>query len=265
MSGITSPSLTPPTAVQWAAQADLVLLTVEMLRPPVVGRESNQPPAWTGLSRGELNELLSAAGLPDSTVREGTTLQPKTTLREALHEVFVAGQALEREAWVDEYWRLFDSSMACPITEAAYVRRDKGAILGDAAGFYAAFGWQHDPRRGERPDHLLCQLEFVAALLAMASRAGDAEQRQVTAAALADFARDHLHDWLPSFAWQLCEGSQLQYFGAVAAWLVMLWDALSARHNWPADKRATEPLTPQVETENPYECAANGLVQIGEH
>jgi nitrate reductase assembly molybdenum cofactor insertion protein NarJ len=255
------------TPVQLAAQSDLVLLTVEMLRaPPRLTTDAGRP-EWTTLARADWESLLSAAGLMYSATpcEPLTPLTPGRTLATALAEVFQQAARLSPEHWSDEYWRLFDSTMACPINQAAYIRRDKGAILGDVAGFYAAFGWRHDPSRGERPDHLLCQLEFVAALLAMAGGATTTEQSTVTAEALAQFARVHMHDWLPSFAWQLCEASPLDYFGAVGNWLVMLWDAMAAAHAWPVDVRPGEYLEPTAETENPYECAANGLVQLGDH
>jgi TorA maturation chaperone TorD len=255
----TDPKTDPRSfdAVQLAAQADLVLLTVQMLRPPSLAGAS--PPDWTALDPGQCTPLLRAAQLPESAAPEAPSLA--AALDEAIH----GAANLSPDSWSDEYWRLFDSSTACPINQASYIRRDKGAILGDVAGFYAAFGWRHDTARGQRPDHLLCQLEFVAVLLAMAARADQPAHREVTLDALAQFARLHLHDWLPSFGWQLCHATQLPYFAAVAAWLLVLWDALTAAHQWPVDPYPEEHLEPSAETESPYECAAQGLVQITEH
>ncbi len=269
------PTSATPDAVRLAAQADLVLLACDMLRPPArqagefraIDGECNPAirtdrlarPEWTGLEQPVLAALLEAAHLPASTTAGGEPLDAVLT------EVIDLSRTVSLAEWSDEYWRLFDTDQACPIYEATWVRRDKGAILGDLAGFYRAFGWAHDAGRGDRPDHLLCELEYVAALLAMASRAGTGEQQAVVAEALAQFARLHLHDWLPSFCWQLCEVTQLPYFGAAANWLVRLWDGLTAVHAWPADVRPEERLVPAVEGENPYECAAGGLVQLGTH
>jgi putative dimethyl sulfoxide reductase chaperone len=262
-------------AVRLAAQADLVLLTCDMLRPlarqagefrekggkhrVVLRSDELVRPEWTTLEQPAVAALLEAACLPPTTKAEHETLVT------ALGEVIELARAVSLADWSDEYWRLFDTVQACPIYEANWIRRDKGAILGDLAGFYRAFGWAHDAERGDRPDHLLCELEYVSAMLAMASGARTGEQEAVVADALAQFAKLHLHDWLPSFAWQLCEVTQLPYFGAVANWLVRLWESLAASHGWPADVSPGERMVPLPEGENPYECAAGGLVQLGSH
>ncbi len=243
------------SSIRQAARADLVLLTADMLRPP----QSGKVPDWVSLTEEEWRQLLEAAELPVSTSSDGTTLA------DTLEEVFQQARLVAPDAWSDEYWRLFDSSTACPINQASYVRRDKGTILGDLAGFYNAFGWHYNTNTGERPDHLLCQLEFVSLLFAMSSRADSDEQREVVDDALQTFAYLHMHDWLPSFCWQLCETTRLPLFGAVGTWLVMLWDALTLVCQWPVDQQEPEKLTPLGDVENPYECAANGLVQLGEH
>lgn len=244
-----------PFSVRQAARADLILLTADMLRPP----RSEVAPDWVTIADEDWRRLLEVAELPISTSKDGTTLA------NTLEEVFQQARGVSLDAWADEYWRLFDSSIACPINQASYVRRDKGTILGDVAGFYNAFGWQYNSNTGERPDHLLCQLEFVGLLFAMSSRADLDEQREVVDDALQKFAYLHMHDWLPSFCWQLCESTRLPLFGAVGTWLVMLWDALTSVCQWPVDPREPEKLTPLGDAENPYECAAGGLVQLGEH
>lgn len=242
--------------VAMAAQADLILLTVDMLRAPDL---KFGKPAWANEDLQTWQQCLAMANFPASTVAD------KTTLAESLSEIFSIAQATTVDQWSDEYWRLFDSSMACPINQAAYVRREKGTILGDLSGFYLAFGWEHVLQTGERPDHLLCQLEFIAVMLAMAVQAQTDEQSEIAREALGKFAQTHMHDWLPSFCWQLCEVTQLPLFGAIGTWLVMLWDALTAVHAWPVDPRPAERIEVQQDIENPYECAAGGLVQLGEH
>ncbi len=242
-------------SIRQAARADLILLTVSMLRPP----EQDAVPEWITIEDADWRHLLEVACLPLSTAKG------EATLAGTLDEVFRQARAVSLDSWADEYWRLFDCSIACPINQASYVRRDKGAILGDLAGFYKAFGWQYSTSTGERPDHLLCQLEFVGLLFAMSSHAASDEQREIVDDALGKFANLHMHDWLPSFCWQLCESTHLPFFGAVGTWLVMLWDALTEVCQWPADQRPAENLLPVVDAENPYECAAGGLVQLGEH
>ena len=123
-------------------------------------------------------------------------------------------------------------------------------------------GFRGDDDTGERPDHLLCQLEFVAMLLALASRAPDASSHDVVVEALSQFAREHMHDWIPAMCWQMCEASQVEYFGAVSQWLLVLWQSLTDLHDWPIDQASNERLRPIVDPDNPYECGAPDLHQI---
>ncbi len=239
-----------------AAQADLVLLTADMLRPP---SHSSPDPAWWMESVTDWEQCLKASGLPTTTNTENVTLASM------LREVFSTAGKTSFDNWSDEYWRLFDGPTLCPINQASYDRRDKGTILGDLAGFYQAFGWNPTPNSGERPDHLRCQLEFLAVLLAMASQTEDADPSQIVSDGLRQFARVHMQDWVPSFSWQLCEVTRLPLLGAIGTWIVMLWDGLTTYHQWTSDQRQPEIIKPQRDGENPYECAANGLVQLGSH
>lgn len=245
-------------SVTLAAQADLVLLTVEMLQPnPSAGADQT---AWFHLSSEQLDELLEAALGPASEKQfdDASALTP----RSALTDVHRCARSLGIDAWSDERTRLFEGPTACPLNQASYVRRDKGMILGDVSGFYHAFGWRGRLDTGERPDHLLCQLEFVAMLLALASRAPDAASRDVVTSALSKFAREHMHDWLPAVCWQMCEESRIEYFGAVAQWLLVLWQSLTDLHGWPIDRASSERLKPIVDPDEPYECGAPELHQI---
>lgn len=243
--------------VQLAAQADLVLLTVEMLRAPQT--DPAGPADWRYDRLSDWRACLQAARLPASTTSTGTTLESACT------EVFEMARRTSTTEWADEFWRLFDGPTICPINQASYDRRDKGTILGDLSGFYRAFGWEHATGSGERPDHLRCQLEFVAVLLAMAGQASTDEQQEIATEGLSRFARIHMHDWLPSFGWHLCEVTRLPLYGALATWLVMLWDGLTVYHQWPADERPPARLKPQTETEteteNLYQCAGQHKCQ----
>lgn len=74
------------------------------------------------------------------------------------------------------------------------------AELADIAGFYRAFGVTLS---GDKPDHLVAELEFLALLLAKEARAvesGQAERAAVCADARARFLRDHLATWTDAFA-----------------------------------------------------------------
>ncbi|MEX1027611.1 MAG: molecular chaperone TorD family protein [Candidatus Paceibacterota bacterium] len=246
------------SSIVLAAQADLVLTTVEMLRSPQSLVGSSLEP-WYELPLDSLNVLLERAfgKGPKPAAMEG-----EPTLPDALAEVYQLARQLEHTAWSDEYWRLFDSSQACTLNQASYIRRDKGTILGDVCGFYNAFGWQASLTRGERPDHLLCQLEFVGMMLAMAAQTTDETQREVVRDALAEFARLHMHDWLPSVCYHLIDSTRITYFGAVAQWLMLLWAHLTEFHNWPIDPVPNAPLAPATDPENPYECDAPDVVPL---
>ena len=199
------------------AQADLLLLACDLLRRPSEALKASLPaPAAVG-------ELIAASTLPEP---RGLA----DTLAAALDQ---AAQT-PLEAWSDEFHRLFEGAMACPPNQTAYIRRDKGAILADLRGFYEAFGFA--PRRdtGEKPDHILFELEFLAMALVMlagASRAGDQEKRSVTIDAMRKFSESHLGDWIESFAQQLAGATGLPLYVAVAMLLGQLWRGLSAAHS----------------------------------
>lgn len=269
-------------AVTLAAQADLMLLTVDMLRSPQAISDSGLWP-WYDLPADELQQLLQVAlGAVADQPRQaeptalaavaehdapqveepGASSEVLPSPMAALMDVQRCARSLERAAWSDEYFRLFDGATACPLNQASYIRRDKGTILGDLSGFYNAFGWQGSTTQGERPDHLLCQLEFVAMLLASASRAPNAESYEIVTHALSQYAREHMHDWLPSVCWQMCEQTQLEYFAAVAGWLFVFWQSLTDLHAWPADLLPEHHMQPITDPENPYECGAPDLHQL---
>ncbi|MDP1563338.1 MAG: molecular chaperone TorD family protein [Pirellulaceae bacterium] len=245
-----------PSLIRFAAQADLVLLTADMLRPPLPATTAAK---WWSEPVANWEECLRASGLPD------TTNSDNVSLRSMLREVFTTAEQTSVDEWSDEYWRLFDGPTLCPINQASYDRRDKGTILGDLAGFYQAFGWNPTPSSGERPDHLRFQLEFLAVLLAMASQTEDSERSEIVSDGLRQFARIHMQDWVPSFSWQLCEVSRVPLFGAIGTWIVMLWDGLSQLHQWSPELSTGKFIKPERDGENPYECAAHGLLQLGTH
>lgn len=100
------------------------------------------------------------------------------------------------EGYRAEYFRLFERG-AASLYEATPT--GPGLLAGpdvmriaDVAGFYRAFGFE---ARGERPDHLSAQLEFLALVClqeAHARLAGLREEAQVCAEARRSFLRDHL-------------------------------------------------------------------------
>ncbi len=256
--------------LQLAAQSDLVMLTAIMLRAPQA-KSASSPELWWRSPLADLRDLLrigfgseaDSAITPEqasSFPHLNQALLP--SLSDALEELLHIANTMDFDRCKDEYWRLFDTVQACPINQASYVRRDKGTILGDLAGFYSAFGWRVHPDHGERPDHLVIQLEFVGLLFAMAASAESPEQRDVAQDALAQFARCHMHDWLPSVCMQMIDTTQASYFGAFAQWLTVFWIQLTTLHRWPVDPVATRRVEPNLDPEDPYECGALDLVQL---
>jgi TorA maturation chaperone TorD len=257
---------TTKDSLHLAAQADLVLLTAEMFRPsnPLQIAQGN---AWWQTPIAEYLWLVKLATSADASTKPTSGFkhldaEQLPTLEEALAEVHQLGQSTNVDCWNDEYCRLFDGSQACPLNQASYIRRDKGTILGDLAGFYAAFGWKNNPANGERPDHLVTQIEFIGMLLAMSAQTHDDQQREVVHAAMAEFAKLHMHDWLPSVCKQMTESTQLAYFGALAQWLMVLWVQLTLEHDWSLDGVEQAIHAPNIDPEDPYECGAPDLVNI---
>jgi TorA maturation chaperone TorD len=227
------------------AQADLLLLLADLFRPPEKVRHS-----LDSLRKPNLKMLMSATGLPN-----------REELCKRLHTAVALARRANRDEWSGCYRMLFDGSIVCPVNEAGYIRRDKGAIIGDICGFYRAFGWTTVDKTGERPDHLLVELEFAAMLLVMIARAESKDQRKLTESALADFTRHHLSDWLPAFSRQLKLSTSYPLFVEAADLLALAWSSLIEYHKWTVDP---PPITIGIcdEPENPYECGAPDLVTL---
>ena len=147
MTTITRPQIAP---LALAAQADLLLITVEMLRSPQTILNSPVEP-WFNLPLGTLHDLLNTAFgtqlVPtESASIDGTEPIETPTLPEALTEVHELVNQLDADIWSDEYYRLFDSSQACALNQASYIRRDKGPVLAGYARVSIEFSvW---PTRG---------------------------------------------------------------------------------------------------------------------
>lgn len=246
----TSSATSAPDVLALLAQADLLLLLADGLHPPT----RLDAPALAGIEPDDLATLLGRADFraPDE-------------LAAALARVLGAWRGMDRQAWSDEYHRLFEGSMLCPLNETAYIRRDKGAVLGDVCAFYRAFGWQGDAASGEKPDHLVCELEFAAMLLVMAACAAQRDEEQNRDAALdalGKFASAHLNDWLEPVRDWLRRRATAPFYVALADAIAPLWSALAARHGWPdpAPDRAAQPAD---EPQDPYECPAPGWLDQG--
>lgn len=233
--------------IRLLAQADLLLLMADLFRPP----EKIRRPL-DSLKKPNLKMLVEATGL------EGMT-----DLMHQLHTTIKSARRADRDEWAGCYRLLFDSSMVCPVNEAGYIRRDKGAILSDICGFYHAFGWTAATNSGERPDHLLVELEFTAMLLVMSARAKTRDQAELTEEALAEFTRQHLSDWLFAFCEQLKLSTSYPIYLGASDLLSRIWNALVQWHDWTIDPAPASTAGMACEPENPYECGAPDLVNLG--
>ena len=218
------------------AQADVLLLLADLFRRP-----SRDLAERCHAALCSLEALLLACAFDDD---RGLLIE----LRQAL----LAGGVAEPSPLSDEYHRLFDGTMLCPPNETAFVRRDKGAVISDVCGFYRAFGFTPRSDTGEKPDHLVTQLEFCAMLLVMLHGAQTPEQHDVVRKALVEFADCHLGEWLATFAARLGSVTDLNFYRALALALPAAWAALAAAHGLRIEPVSS--AAPEPEPDEPYEC-----------
>ena len=129
-------------------------------------------------------------------------------VRDALAEVAEAFSGASPEDVEREYRRVFTHvhSADRPAFETDLTTRDvwgQARELADLAGFYRAFGMA---TRGERPDHVAVELEFlqlVSYKAAWAAARGDPEGLAVCARAEEGFLSDHALRWMPELAARL--------------------------------------------------------------
>lgn len=220
------------------AQADLLLFLAEAFREPS-----------EGLNERFLNTDFDSRALVFRAGGDGAVRAPFDAVRAEL-------KGFDRRRWSEEFTLLFDGHVECPINEAGFVRRDKGAILGDIAGFYHAFGFRLADDCTERVDHLVCELEFVAmllVLLAQAEESGHAEKAAITRDALRAFAFAHPGEWLPAFCVRLKESASLPYYRHLAALLEGVW-TLATRQNELSVPDKPNLADTREEDGTPYEC-----------
>lgn len=108
----------------------------------------------------------------------------------------------DRERLRGQWIHWFDQARVPPYECSNRVQGAAGHTgpLADIAGFYRAFGMKV---HGERPDHLVAELEFLAFVTMMEADAlarGNDEEREVSAAAARKFLRDHLGGWVEAWA-----------------------------------------------------------------
>lgn len=121
-----------------------------------------------------------------------------------------------------EYLRLFGSTGACPPYQGLYEADpfQETRQMADLAGFYGAFGAESEGPVHERPDHIGCELEFLAFLCLgrdAAREDGNAELEETCRQAEDAFLRDHLGRWLGQFCSDLAAATSNPVYTALAA------------------------------------------------
>jgi TorA maturation chaperone TorD len=117
-----------------------------------------------------------------------------------------------------EHSALFDAEAPCPPYEGSYeadpFRHTRQ--MADVAGFYRAFG----ARAGaDRPDHVACELEFLAFLAARrlaAEEGGAADEAAICLEAENAFLRGHLGRWFPAFCRRVAASTASPFYACVA-------------------------------------------------
>jgi TorA maturation chaperone TorD len=140
--------------------------------------------------------------------------------------VDIEPRALAESAQLAGQWvRWFDLGRVAPY-EGSNVPNAVGGVtprLADIAGFYRAFGMAVT---GNRPDHVVAQLEFLAVTLLAEAEAiehGDPERADLAASATRSFLRDHIGGWIDAWAARVEAIDELRPwlpYAAVAADLV---------------------------------------------
>ena len=169
---------------QQLARAELLWLLRDLLTP-----ESAQSTARLTAFCEADSEVVEVAGLASTDFPTPLAAQLLYVVRQML--------AVPTEERTAELLTWADAATGLDLCECAYIRRDRGAILGDIAGFYCAFGLQ-SVGDDLRPDQLTRELEFLGLLHVLHARAlGEqaTEGAEVTAQAAADFWQDHLGAW----------------------------------------------------------------------
>ncbi|MAF66948.1 MAG: hypothetical protein CMJ84_14995 [Planctomycetes bacterium] len=130
-------------------------------------------------------------------------------------EPIVEALRAPHEKLVDEHTRVFGLvvSKECPPHEVQYCPQTfsiyRSQRMADIAGFYRAFGVEPGRDVPERVDHVACELEFLAWLVAKEHYAHSqqdegeeewAERAAISRDAQRDFVAKHLAWWVPAFA-----------------------------------------------------------------
>lgn len=206
------------TATQRLGWAEMLWLLRDLTAPPTAQSEA------TLVERAARIEEWAAA-IPLATAAA-------TALQAAALAALAAGEATRTSDLVT--WD--GAATGLDLCECAYVRRDRGTLLGDIAGFYKAFGVVQ-AGLDRRPDQLSSELEFLGLLLLLSVRAeeeGNMEALGITVEAAADFWLDHLSPWcaLPAARAHILPAPE--WLRATLDAVALLGGELATAMQWPA-------------------------------
>jgi len=162
-------------------------------------------------ARGVVFAHLAKLMGPDTKVWSDTTrLEELSFLFDALGdeglsedaELLAGSGPFDVDELAGQWIRWFDQGRLPPYECSNKLQGVAGhtGALADIAGFYKAFGMRV---HGDRPDHIVAELEFLAVVTLAESDAadrGDAEQQAVSADVARTFLRDHAGGWVDAWA-----------------------------------------------------------------
>lgn len=184
----------------------------------------------------------------------------------------LAQLARSAEQLQDEYVRTFGLvfNRECPPYETEYQRNEdtffRAQQMADIGGFYRAFGLQPGSERGERPDHVATELEFMALLLYKQRTAFDRTGEDVATAgehsetcrqAQYDFLHEHLSWWAPAFAHAVRRKAETGLYFVAAGLLAAFLPVERTLLGVAAPKAGLQPFS----DEEPDDCQSCGVFQ----
>lgn len=179
-------------------------------------------------------------------------LEPLQHFREALN-------TLDADMLEHEYHHLFTTQMLVTPQESSYHRTGRGAVIGDVAAFYHAFGLHLRPEQGAA-DSMRNELAFMAWLTlkeayAVEHRMGEAVD--ITHNAIRTFLADHLGRWALAFTERLFGATATPYYQEAGALLIAVLNQVTAEFA----VRDVAPLDLDAVTAEPevMSCPAAGI------
>ena len=188
--------------------------------------------------RAVCGELASALSSHDHPLHEGIS-----DLAETL-------ESLDPAALQHEHNALFSLDVLVPAYEGSYQRIERGAVVGDVAGFYKAFDLKPESSSGP-PDSLWNELAFLCWLSLKEAYAIEnemAEGLEIIRNAMAEFLKDHLGRWTGAFVDRLLTASNNSLY-VTASHLLLATVTLTADELGVAEIHALDVQTTQGDSD----------------